>query len=185
MNKNMNRFSHSFTLIEVLVSISIFFLFIATPFGFFTTSLKSQKKALASQELIDNTSYALEYISRALRMAKKDLSGSCIARNLNYQVSREGRGIKFKNYQDNCQEFFIDQNGILKENKDGSENYLISSNLKADSFNVRLNGQAADDNTQPSVTIFLDIKGKAVSFDMQPEIKIQTTVSQRNPDVLY
>jgi len=58
-----------YTLIEVLVAVSIFTILVAGPTGLFITALRGQRKALATMEIIDDSSYALEYISRALRMA--------------------------------------------------------------------------------------------------------------------
>ena len=63
-----------YTLIEILVAVGIFTTVIAAPTGFFVSSLKGQQRALASQKLIDNVSYSLEYVSRTLRMAKKELN---------------------------------------------------------------------------------------------------------------
>ncbi len=80
---------NGYTLIELLVALAVFTVVIAAPTGFFVSALKGQQKALASQELYDNVSYTLEYISRALRMAKKDLTGSCITANMNYETTRD------------------------------------------------------------------------------------------------
>jgi prepilin-type N-terminal cleavage/methylation domain-containing protein len=178
-----------YTLIEVLVAIGIFIILLAAPTGFFVSALKSQKKALASQELIDNVSYTLEYISRALRMAKKDVDGVCIESGLNYQTTRGGKGIKFVNYQDVCQEFFWDTDeDRLKEIKNGSSPLsLTPGNLEVISFQIGPSDSwDQDDYEQPKVTILLEIKGKrSIKTEFQPSIKIQTTISQRNLDVIY
>ena len=94
-----------YTLIEILVAVGIFITIIAAPTGFFVSSLKGQQKTLSSQKVLDESSYALEYISRALRMAKKELncgsklepvSCSCLKNNgygFNYEATRGGKGI--------------------------------------------------------------------------------------------
>lgn len=185
----------SYTLIEVLVAVGIFTIIIAAPTGFLVGSLKGQQKALASQKLLDNTSYALEYISRALRMAKKELStepasacllqDSTILYGYNYQITRSGNGLKFINYKGECQEFFLGE-GRLKESKAGLENYLTSEELEIISLKFNLFGESQDDTDQPRVTLSLDIKGaKGQMPELRPEIKIQTTISQRNLDVPY
>ena len=185
----------SYTLIEILVAVSIFTIVIAAPTGFLVGSLKGQQKALASQKLLDNTSYTLEYISRALRMAKKELStdpsvaclleDSTIRYGYNYQITRGGNGLKLINYKEECQEFFL-EGTRLKESKDGVENYLTSEDLEIISLKFRLSGQSQTDNDQPRVTLFLEIKGgKGQRPELRPLIKIQTTISQRNLDVPY
>jgi len=177
----------SYTLIEVLVAVGIFTIIIAAPTGFLVGSLKGQQKALASQKLLDNTSYTLEYMSRALRMAKKELSApACLSQNgLNYQITRSETGLRFINYKEECQEFFLEQKR-LKESKDGIENYLTSEDLEITSLKFKLSGELQTDNDQPRVTLFLEIKGgKSLKAELQPLIKIQTTISQRNLDVPY
>jgi len=175
-------------LIEVLVAVSIFTILIAAPAGFFVGSLNAQQKALASQKLLDNTSYVLEYISRALRMAKKDdINGiDCLSGNkTNYEITSLGQGIKFRNYNDKCQEFYL-EGGRLKESKDGIENYLTPEDLEIISLKFKLSGSSQADSDQPRVTLFSKIRGaRGKKPALQPEIKIQTTISQRNLDVPY
>jgi len=200
--------SRSYTLIEVLVAVSIFTIVIAAPTGFLVGSLKGQQKALASQKLLDNTSYTLEYISRSLRMAKKDTIGSCISPldSTNYRnyektdfrelngIGYSGSGIKFKNYQEVCQEFFLDETeghetkDQLMESKNGTAPVALTSDeLEVVSFKIGPDdGWDQNDNNQPRVTLFLEIKGgKGQRPELRPLIKIQTTISQRNLDVPY
>lgn len=173
-----------FTLVEMLVAVTVFILIVTAASGIFVSSLKAQRKSLASQQLLDQTSYIAEYMSRAIRMAKKDVAGECITAKLNYEKTRSGKGLKFKNYQDICQEFFWDTaTNQLKEIKGGQENFLTSHSLQILALNIKLAGESQNDDAQPRVTIFLDIKGKGEKPEMQPEIRIQTTISQRNLDV--
>jgi len=176
-----------YTLIELLVAMAIFTVVLAAPTGFFVSALKSQQKALASQELYDNISYTLEYMSRALRMARKDFSGDCITSNANYLLTNNGHGIKFRNYNGECQEFFLDSSDDrIKEVKDDMILPLTSSNLKIISFDIGESGWSQDDSYQPKVTLFMEVEGTRGSLsELHPKIKIQTSVSQRNLDVKY
>ena len=162
-----------FTLIEMIVAVAVFSLVIGASTGLFISSLRAQRQNLATREVLDQTSYIMEYMSRALRMAKKDITGTCTGTaKSNYQF--ESQCIKFINYKDECQHFCLV--GSRLKNKEG--NYLTSANLNIKSFNVNLVGQGQIDTLQPKITIFLDIEGKE-----QSNIKIQTTISQRNLDV--
>ena len=188
-----------YTLIEIMVAVGIFTVVIAAPTGFFVSSLKGQQKALASQELFDNVSYSLEYISRTLRMAKKDLTGACLGSvGLNYAktnsrslggVVYSGPGIKFKNYQSVCQEIFWDtRDNRLKESKNGASPIpLTSDDIKIVSFAFGPETSwDQNDNEQPRITLSMEIKGaRGQRSELQPEMKIQTTISQRNLDVTY
>ena len=179
---------NAYTLIEILVAISIFTIVIAAPTGFLVGSIKGQQKALSSQKLIDNVSYSLEYISRALRMAKKDRDGTCIEPGANYEnPGHDDSSIRFLNYNNICQEFSL-EDGQLKQRKSTTNSEedlgeiftpLTSDDLQIEMLKFELFGQEQDDNLQPRVTIVLDIKGK------NTELKIQTTISQRNLDVQY
>ena len=193
-----------YTLIEVMVAVGIFTIVIAAPTGFFVSSLKGQQKALASQEVLDETSYALEYISRSLRMAKKELNceskltpNTCVCLKnagygANYELIHEDKkkGIKFTNYRNQCQEFFLDINdNRLKEVKDGGEAIpLTSDDLEIVSFKIgpQQDSWGQNDNKQPKITLFLEVKGiESARPELQPKIQIQTTISQRNLNVTY
>jgi len=179
MVKIHNFKKEGFTLIEILVSLAVFSLILGILSEVFVSSSRSQRKTLASREILDQTSFLLEYMSRSIRMAKKDDLGDCISLNLNFEKTRLGQGIKFKNYQDICQEFYLESN-ILKEEKGGAVSDLTSSNLKVAVFNLGPDDSwspSPGDNKQPKVTIFLEVQGKE-----NARIKIQTTVAQRNLD---
>lgn len=166
---------NAFTLIEVVVATAIFTLLIGASAGVFTSILKNQRQGLATQEVLDQTSYLMEYLSRAVRMAKKDMTGACTGTaKLNYAFT--GQCLKFVNYNDECQQFCL-QGARLK---DENGNYLTSTNLNVANFSVVISGasQPPTDSLQPKVTISLNIIG-----DEQSTMKIQTTISQRNLDI--
>ncbi|MDO8424507.1 MAG: type II secretion system protein [bacterium] len=167
-----------FTIIELLVSVTVFALVASAASEIFVFSIRNQKKFLSSQEIMDQASYIMEYASKSLRMARKDVDGSCIEAKLNYQKTATGQGgIRFENYQGVCQEFYS-EGGQLKENKNGTIYPLTSVKLQVSGFSVSLSGESQTDNLQPKATLSLEIQSKE-----QAKIKIQTTVSQRNPDI--
>ena len=177
-------FSHQkgegFTLVELLVAVTIFSLITTISTGILVLSLGAQKKLLASQELSDQTSFLIEYMGRALRMAKKDDLGEihCLTGDkVNYEITRSSQGIKFRNYKDVCQEFYK-EGSLLKEEKGGVISNLTSSSLQVLNFSVFLSGETQLDNLQPKTTLFLEIEGKEGI-----KISTQTSISQRNPDV--
>lgn len=185
IKNNMKKFNtiknaknnSGFTLVEMLVSVTIFILTITAISTLFVYAIRAQRMNLAYQELLSETSYAMEYMSRAIRMAKKDEDGSCItvAINLNYYL--DGQCLIFENYKGECQKFCLE--GIrLKEEKNGVSAYLTSPNLEVLSFNVNLSGESSSDDQQPLVEIFLEIEGRENS-----RIQIQTSISQRDLDI--
>jgi len=164
-----------FTLIELLSAVGIFGILMGLATGVFVSALKLQKQSFNSQEILSQTSYLMEYISRAIRMAKKDNDGGCTGES-GWNFVFENNCLKFKNYKNECQSFCL-ENERLKEKKGQIEAYLTSKDISVKKFNVFLKGEKGDDDLQPRVTIFIEMTKKNKTF------RIQTTVSQRNLDL--
>jgi prepilin-type N-terminal cleavage/methylation domain-containing protein len=185
-----NEAEKGLTLAEMLVTIFIFSTVLGAASGIFVSAIKNQSRALSSQQILNQASYIMEYTGKAIRMAKKDIEGSCISTKLNYATTTTGSGgIRFKNHLDQCQEFFRECVGggcRLKEKKGPLggeiENYLTSPNLYIESFNIGPSDSwDQNDDLQPRVTMFLEIK--KTGLGPQPKIKIQTAISQRRLDI--
>lgn len=163
----------SFTLIELLVVVAVFSIIITVLLGIFVSTIRIQRYSLVYQQMIDQSSYAMEYMSRLIRMAKKDNSGSCITAGKNYES--DGTYLKFLNYRSECQTFSLNS-GRIYQNLKAVDLPLTSEKLTVTSFKFFISGD--ESNNQPKVTILLEIEGKNVS--PKPKLKIQTTISQRN-----
>lgn len=177
-----------FTLIELVVVMAVFLIIAGTALGIFISIVQHQKKVLAQQELLNQASYAVEHISKGLRMARTADNSDCIESGLAYEISGDFSSIKFINQSESdlCQQFFItpiDQNnlnlGYVLEEIRGSENpvKITSASLKINSLKFILNGGQGLVAGQPRVTMLLDIENSA---GYSQPLKIQTTVSQRN-----
>lgn len=177
-----------YTLVEVLVTVVVFAILLGAIIGIWASAIRMQRYILNSQELLNQTSYIMEYTSRAIRMAKKDVTDICAIGTNNYGLPVSGDdGVRFRNMSGICKEFF--KNGdVLKDGDEGRpllsppfprDLDLTSSLLIVNDFNVLIQGDFP--NNQPRVTLFLDIE--AGSFDPKPRIKIQTTVSQRDLNI--
>ncbi len=184
-----------FTLIEVLVAAAIFSIMISIFSGFIAGSIKSQQAALSSQELANSVSYNLEYMSRAIRMAKKDHSGACLTtagEKYNYETNANRDRIRFLNYQDKCQEFFLD-GSVLKEQKSADNtaaSFATALPLTPSSLNIISFRLGPSDSwgqgqlTQPRVTFSLVMEADSGGDD-PISMNIQTTTSQRNLNKIY
>jgi len=177
-----------FTLIELLITMTVFSIVITTSLGLFSSAFREQRKSIASIYLLNEASYVTEYMSRALRMAKKDLAGTCIDSKYNYQNPGDDTSkIRFLNYREKCQEFILDGNelkvGISNTSIPPTEkDFLTPSNLVVEDLNFKIVGGTQDDELQPKVTFILKIKTE----ELKPqELNLQTTISQRDLDVEY
>jgi len=136
------KLSKGFTLIEMIVVMAVFMLVIGAAVTIFISIVREQRKILSEQELINQTSYVIEYMSKALRMAEADESGECLTEGGEdhggwiYMLTKPDpstgfyRGIVFKNASNNsiCQEFFLDE----VANPDRPEHpFLILKELKS------------------------------------------------------
>lgn len=71
---NREKKSRGVTLIELLVAVAIFAIFIVVIFGFLTSAIQSQRRIFTTQDLLNQSEYVLEYMGRAIRMARKELN---------------------------------------------------------------------------------------------------------------
>ncbi len=174
LNVKMNK---GFTLIETLIAALIFSIVIGAGIGVFASAIKLQKYNLAHQQLLSQTSYAIEYMSRAIRMA--GIKSGCAGGGSFFSG---GTSLEFESYNSDygCQEFSL-QNGQLKVENDELDDFLTSDDFEITSLNFQVSGDIPGDALQPRVTISMEIRGKGLV--PEPKIKIQTTISQRNLDL--
>jgi len=182
-----------FTLIEILITMSLFAVIITGAVNLFSSIIKEQRRVLAFQSISSNASYTLEYISRVLRMAKKDIDGACLESldGYNFATYSDDTEIRFLDYHGNCHAFLLDNNQI-KEKKSTDEtagNLGESVSLTPDNIleitNLKfiIEGENQEDEIQPKVTMAFTIKTKQ-PLERQ-EMKLQTSISQRDLDVQY
>lgn len=179
----VNMKNKGFTLIELLVSAGIFSIIVVTIIGVFVSSIKLQDNILSAKKIIGELNYALEFMSRNLRMAVKDREESCWpVANTSYGLYPGGTGIIFKNVFESsqCQKFHLENEQIKFTKGTDQPIDITSEGIKITKLKFVVSGNVPDDNLQPLVTIYAEASaGKA------PPIKLQTSVSQRNLDADY
>jgi len=169
-----------YSITEVLVSVLIFSIIVGAGTGVFVSAIKLQRYNLTHQRLIGQVNYAIEYMTRAIRMARKD-DGTCgfNEENYNYADPPNNNWIEFQTYNGECWKFFL-EDGQLKIDKHIDKHReiyeLTSSDFQVTDFRINVSGDESE--KQPKATIYMEIKGGG--SDPQPKLKIQTTVSQRN-----
>jgi hypothetical protein len=117
---------------------------------------------------------------------------------LNYSKNINSDTIRFLSYHDQCYEFRLDtENNKLQERKSSDNtatNFpdywtdLTSDELQVLSFIIGSDDSwDENDDLQPRITLFFEIKGNRAGLkpEEQPVLNLQTTVSQRNLDVVY
>ena len=72
----------------------------------------------------------------------------------------------------------------LVEIRGWERNYLTSERLEVLAFNIGPDHSwDQDDNYQPRITLFLEIRVGEGMLEGRSKIQIQTTISQRSPDI--
>lgn len=176
-----------FTLIEVMVVTAVILFVIGAAVTVFIAIIQYQRRTLAEQELLSQTSYLTEYMSKALRMAKKDLAGDCLIDEYgnhypgyNYLLTRKDmtsgfyKGIKFINQSDNesCEEFYFDNSDpnspILKEARWNERTLLSTTSLT--STKLKVNAVRFGINGTPGRNTGVD--GASEADNKQPRVSI-------------
>ena len=186
-NKAHNKPQKGFSLIEMLIVSAIFSIVIVAAFGVFTSAIKEQRYSLTYQQMLDQSSYAIDYMSKLIRMTKRDNVGDCVAAGTNFNGNEPSPRtyIEFKDYNDKCRTFSLtltDGGQQVWQNNDGTPSPLTSEKFKVTVLKFVVRGDG-NDGFQPKVTILLEIEGSGPA--PQPKIRIQTTVSQRDLDLFW
>lgn len=157
----------------------------------FISVIQNQKRILAKEEVLNQVSYAMEYMIRNIKISLGDATGNCLSNSgdlfnlTHYNASKNiYEGIKFVTNKNICQEIFLDTNGLVKRVDNGlSPQQVLSSNIQINYLGFILNGDNAmqvvseSESRQPRVTVSLNVK---VVPNGQDQV-MQTTIS---PDTI-
>jgi len=173
-----------FTLVESMVAVAIFSLLIVSATDIFLSIIKSQRNTLSSKNAQESVSYALEVMTKELRMAKVD-QGQCgpdVFQKV-YAVSESGDQIKFLNYHDVCVTYWLKQDdsvpgqpvGRLMIQRGTDEAFMTPANIDISQLNF------FDDlaTGQPLATIRFDLSYLNSETGRQ-SLQVQTSVSSRS-----
>ena len=184
-----------FTLIEIIFAVAVFVIVVTAASTIFVQVIRGQRRNLAYQELLDQTSYVMEYMSRSIRMAMKDdieiwgfpapAPPGCLggADKVNYEIIN-GSCLRFRDYENQRHEFCLVANKLVEIIDGGSPIDLTSASnlnvlpLPPNPSWVAITGEGQGDGRQPLVTILLQVEGREGT-----SIQIQTSISQRNLDI--
>jgi prepilin-type N-terminal cleavage/methylation domain-containing protein len=188
MKRTQKKREKGFTIPELLVALFVFSLVTGGATNMLLSGIAAQRSSLATQELLDQSSFAIEYMTRSLRQARKDLGPTCLrAQGLNYELTQAGEGIMFINANSQCQEFRLTAQRIEEVFWQGgeisSQAFLTSNNPVITSLEFLLKGEGQDDDFQPRVTFAFKIEGQGAKAESRPSLQFQISVSQRSVDV--
>jgi len=176
-----------FTIPELLVAIALFSLIAGAGTNLLFSAIDAQRRSLAGQEMVSQASFIMEYMTRALRQAKKELvdPGLCLSSGsgYNYEITDTGEGgVRFINAQNNCQEFYLESGTVWEVINEDLPKNLTANDFTVTQFSFVLQGESQDlDLLQPRVTLLLALESVS---SPESDLRLQTTISQRNVDIV-
>jgi prepilin-type N-terminal cleavage/methylation domain-containing protein len=181
-----------FTLIEMLVAVAIFSGISLLLVNIFIALVSNENRILQNQKLLDEATYSLEYMSKAITMAQMDDdAGTCTGTpDANFGIATNS--ITFLAHDTTtgtykCRRFFLDGNAIQEEWSSDksygnleSETPITSTKVKVDKLTFGVTGDAT--GYQPKVTILVNLEYNS-SASNNPKISVQTSISERNLNI--
>lgn len=169
--------SHTgFTLIEVMVSVSIFAIILTIGIGSLLTINNAYRKSQSERIVIDNIQFAMESMSREIRVGTKFVCApSCSdAQEIRF-VNPEGLGVRYRI------EALANGEGRIVTNNNAplTDPSVVSIDTNESRFVVQ--GELLDDGRQPYVII--QLTGTAIVNNQKSRYSLQTSVSQRQLDL--
>lgn len=190
--KKYQRVVPGFTLIEVLISTSIFAVIILSITSLFKLSIDAQREAMAVQNTQESLKYFLEMTAKEMRMAQRDGAVCLDVEDDKVFAITQSPGsdtLYFKNYYGECVSYYLepDSNGInrfvvRRYTPPGATagrdlvGYISPGTINIDQLNFVVRDNFPD--RQPMVTI--NVRASAVGEESsESQIILQTSVSSR------
>ena len=153
-----------YTLIELLVAMSVFVIITSIAVGGFVRGLRTSRQAAALASANANVASALEQMMREMRTGLAFNTAGC-----------PGGCIKFKNSASKDIQYQLDNERILRT-EDGDITQITDDNVEVSYLNFVL---LEDDSYPDRITIQIGINAKELGVE-EGTINLQTTVSARN-----
>jgi prepilin-type N-terminal cleavage/methylation domain-containing protein len=139
--KNL-KFQDGVTLIELMVSVTIFVIILLATTQIFQMVITSQRLAIASQDMQESIRYTFDKMSKEIRMAIKDNTGLCAGAGKIYKLNAAENELTFYNYRSHCVRYFISAGRLSRQEDAGAAQYITPSNLNISKLKYRLDNTA-------------------------------------------
>lgn len=179
-----------FSLMELIVAIGLFSIVVLTSTQVVTTILESQRSSAVTQQLQQNMRYFFEIMSKEVRMAQKSgdecedlFTPPASAENKVYNVTEKNGedALYFKNQYGECVAYYVSADDVLMIKREDDEASTTPAGLEVKDVEFTVEdieiGEFLD--TQPKVTVFMELGAGGDHRLAGREMRLQTTISSR------
>lgn len=184
MYKKNKKNNTGFTLIEIMVSLSVFIIIMTVSLGAILSILDANDKAQTRKTSMDNLNYALESMSRTIRFGTNFYCGTTSTNPPPANDCASGAAsFSVRSSDGNLVVYSLSNGQIMKSVNGGATNALTSSEITISRVMFYVfNSTGWPDQGQPRVLISISgTVGNKVST--QSTFNLETTVSQRKLDI--
>lgn len=164
--------TNGFTMVELLVAMSVFVIIVSIASGVFVKSLRTQRIVAAAMAANSNAQLALEQISREIRTGKT------------FVVANGGTdsAISFINAKSENVIYSWDSNdkSLLRSVNGGTAEKMTANNVDIGKLTFILFSGSMIGDYPPRITILMQVAPNNVAVGQRAPVNIQTTVSSRN-----
>ncbi len=194
-NKILKIHQRGFTLVELMVSLSIFIIVVLAAVGSLYTVNNASRKVQAMRSVLDNLNFAVESLSRSVRTSNSVVCGGSlnVSGDPNCSFSSQSQSsmllvdstIGVNTLVEYRLGFYPNGNGAIQKRNQESGIWtnwisLTSSEIDIEQLIFYVEGASPSDGAQTSVSVF--IKGSATTGDSIAPFSIQTYLSQRTTE---
>ncbi|RJQ13831.1 hypothetical protein C4553_02180 [Candidatus Parcubacteria bacterium] len=182
------RYRTAFTLIETLVSLTVFVTVVTIATGAFTSVLKGQRHAFAVQNVQDNTSVLIESMAREVRTGTNfSVSGGSGSQSSDPSGSSAGTELNFTNAKGESVSYRVNNTRLERMVVGGCPSCNVfqpisSFDLQITNFRFVIQGDGSSDTRQPMITIIGRFENIGVRPEEQVSINVSTSITQRELD---
>ena len=179
---------HGFTLIELMVSVTIFIVVMTVSLGALLAMSASDRKAESVKTIMNNLSFALESMSRNIRTGydygcNGSIPGDCTSGGYRFSfTAADGNSVTYClgsgsscGTSTSCQSASC---SILRSINAGTFYSLTAPEVNISNFSFYLQGSDPDDTIQPRVIMTLN-GTISINQTQQTDFELQTSVTQR------
>lgn len=180
---NVIKDNKGITLIEIVVSVSIFSFAMLSLLGIFNFVLENQRNSISSQNVQEGVRYALEMMAKEIRAADSSDTECYAVGTKQIFNSPDQSTLYFKNKYGVCTTYFLGGGRIQVVRGAGGPEFLTGNKVRVDDLKFKVTdndiGTPPGSRIQPKITVLIELNTTIGRSAASNRMKIQTTVSSR------